>query len=357
MEKKREEREMGMFFDGVIEAMPVFAKELVAGGVAGGIAKTVVAPLERVKILFQTRREEFQSIGLFGSFKKIAKTEGVRGFYRGNGASVARIVPYAALHYMTYEQYRRWIIVTFPDVGRGPVLDLVAGSFAGGTAVLFTYPLDLVRTKLAYQSWKLTQLTLNDLEVTGEVVGSSKLNAQMPIKNELVYKGILDCFSKTYKEAGIRGLYRGVAPSLYGIFPYAGLKFYFYEEMKRHVPVEQKKNIMVKLVCGSVAGLLGQTFTYPLDVVRRQMQVQRLSASKSAEMKGTIETLVMIAQKQGWKHLFSGLSINYLKVVPSVAIGFTVYDLMKAYLRVPSRDDVIEVVSNKRTSRSSSLHS
>lgn len=82
MEKKREEREMGMFFDGVIEAMPVFAKELVAGGVAGGIAKSVVAPLERVKILFQTRREEFQSIGLFGSFKKIAKTEGVRGFYR-----------------------------------------------------------------------------------------------------------------------------------------------------------------------------------------------------------------------------------------------------------------------------------
>lgn len=43
--------------------------------------------------------------------------------------------------------------------------------------------------------------------------------------------------------------------------------------MKRHVPEEQKKNIMVKLVCGSVAGLLGQTFTYPLDVVRRQMQV------------------------------------------------------------------------------------
>ncbi|KAF3972660.1 hypothetical protein CMV_003865 [Castanea mollissima] len=320
--------------------MPVFAKELLAGGVAGGVAKTVVAPLERVKILFQTRREEFQSIGLLGSFKKIAKTEGVMGFYRGNGASVARIVPYAALHYMTYEQYRRWIIVTFPDVGRGPVLDLVAGSFAGGTAVLFTYPLDLVRTKLAYQ-----------------VVGSSKLNAQMLIKNELVYKGILDCFSKTYKEAGIRGLYRGVAPSLYGIFPYAGLKFYFYEEMKRHVPVEQKKNIMVKLVCGSVAGLLGQTFTYPLDVVRRQMQVQRLSASKSAEMKGTIETLVMIAQKQGWRHLFSGLSINYLKVVPSVAIGFTVYDLMKAYLRVPSRDDVIDVVSNKRTSQSSSLHS
>ncbi|XP_011003898.1 PREDICTED: mitochondrial substrate carrier family protein P-like [Populus euphratica] len=329
---------MGMLLDEIIEAMPVFAKELVAGGVAGGFAKTVVAPLERVKILFQTRRDEFKSVGLFGSFKKISHTEGIMGFYRGNGASVARIVPYAALHYMTYEQYRRWIILSFPDNGRGPVLDLVAGSFAGGTAVLLTYPLDLVRTKLAYQ-----------------IVSSSKGNINGVIGMELVYKGIRDCFSKTLKESGLRGLYRGVAPSLYGIFPYAGLKFYFYEEMKRHVPEEHKKDIVVKMVCGSVAGLLGQTFTYPLDVVRRQMQVQRLSVSNNAELKGTMETLIMIMQKQGWKQLFSGLSINYLKVVPSVAIGFTVYDIMKASLRVPSRD-VIEAVTDKRNSQPS-LHS
>ncbi|KAE9464528.1 hypothetical protein C3L33_03575, partial [Rhododendron williamsianum] len=287
MAKRREEGEGGVHWDGVIEGMPLIAKELIAGGVAGGVAKTVVAPLERVKILFQTRRAEFQSIGLLGSCKKIVRTEGVLGFYRGNGASVARIVPYAALHYMAYEQYRRWIIQTFPDIGRGPVLDLVAGSFAGGTAVLFTYPLDLVRTKLAYQ-----------------VVGSPKLNVKGLVHSEQVYRGIVDCFSKTYKEAGIRGLYRGVAPSLYGIFPYAGLKFYFYEEMKSRVPREHKNDLVVKLVCGSIAG---------------------------------VEAIIF------------GLSINYLKVVPSVAIGFTVYDVMKSFLRVPSRDEAtVEVVTNKR---------
>lgn len=321
---------------GVVDNIPLFAKELIAGGVAGGVAKTAVAPLERVKILFQTRRAEFQSIGLLGSFKKIARTEGVQGFYRGNGASVARIVPYAALHYMAYEEYRRWIIDTFPGFGRGPVLDLVAGSFAGGTAVICTYPLDLVRTKLAYQ-----------------VVGSTKMSMKGLVCNELFYKGILDCFSKTYRESGFRGLYRGVAPSLYGIFPYSGLKFYFYEEMKRHVPEEHKKDITVKLVCGSVAGLLGQTFTYPLDVVRRQMQVEHLSAANNVELKGTMESLTTILRKQGWRQLFSGLSINYLKVVPSVAIGFTVYDTMKSSLRVPAREDtVIEVVTNKRSTSS-----
>lgn len=147
------------------------------------------------------------------------------------------------------------------------------------------------------------------------------------------------------------------APSLYGIFPYAGLKFYFYEEMKCHVSEEHKKSIMVKLVCGSVAGLLGQTFTYPLDVVRRQMQVNYLSylwrdlsgtpvvmiqqsswqvqrnlASDSAELKGTIETLVLIAQKQGWKQLFSGLSINYLKVW-NLSLMFSLSYLLPVVIR------------------------
>ncbi|XP_076889221.1 mitochondrial carrier protein CoAc2-like isoform X2 [Bidens hawaiensis] len=325
--------------DDAVEGIPLFARELIAGGVAGGVAKTVVAPLERLKILFQTR-SEFQNIGLLASFRRIAKTEGLLGFYSGNGASVARIVPYAALHYMAYEQYRRQINYHFPAMGNGPVVDLVAGSLSGGTAVLFTYPLDLVRTKLAYQ-----------------VVDTPKLNVKGAMVREQAFRGIRDCFTKTYKDAGMRGLYRGVAPSLYGIFPYAGLKFYFYEEMKSHVPDDYKKNIIVKLACGSVAGLLGQTFTYPLDVVRRQMQVQRLRNSNSA-VKGTIGTLFMIIQKEGWKQLFSGLSINYLKAVPSVAVGFTVYDAMKAYLRVPPREKAtVEVATKKRELQTSTLPS
>ncbi|MCL7038332.1 hypothetical protein MKW94_005769 [Papaver nudicaule] len=339
MEEEKRERQTQQrvsLLGNVLDSTPVYAKELVAGGVAGGFAKTIVAPLERVKILFQTRRSEFQSIGLTGSFKKIAKTEGVWGFYRGNGASVARIVPYAALHFMAYEQYRRWIIEGFPDVRRGPVLDLVAGSVAGGTAVLFTYPLDLVRTKLAYQ-----------------VFDSTKVNMKGAVHGEQVYRGISDCFSKIFRTSGMRGLYRGVAPSLYGIFPYSGLKFYFYEEMKSYVPQERKNDIMVKLFCGSVAGLLGQTITYPLDVVRRQMQVQQLSAS-NVEMKGTMQSLVIIVKNQGWKQLFSGLSINYLKVVPSVAIGFAVYDNMKLWLRVPSRDESKTELVSERTNISSS---
>jgi len=178
-----------------LDLLPVYAKELIAGGAAGAFAKTAVAPLERVKILLQTRTEGFQSLGILQSLRKLWQYEGVRGFYKGNGASVLRIVPYAALHYMTYEQYRCWILNNFaPSVGTGPVVDLFAGSAAGGTAVLCTYPLDLARTKLAYQ--------VSNVGQSGNALGNSG--------QQQTYNGIKDVFKTVYKEGGARSLYRGV---------------------------------------------------------------------------------------------------------------------------------------------------
>ncbi|MCO5561586.1 hypothetical protein L7F22_015206 [Adiantum nelumboides] len=297
----------------VTDRVPTYVKELIAGGIAGGFAKTIVAPLERTKILYQTQNATFGSFGLLRSLGFIYQKEGVLGFYRGNGASVIRMVPYAALHFTAYEQYRRWMIDN-GTVGAAPgaIVDLLAGALAGGTAVLITYPLDFARTMLAFQ--------VKDA-VTGTVP----------------FKGFRDVFSKVVKESGFKGMYRGIGPTLYGMLPYAGLKFYVYERMKGSLPEEQQSSILVKLGCGAVAGVTGQTVTYPLDVVRRQMQVQAIGPSKEGYT-STVNGLVSIARKHGIRQLFSGLSINYIKLVPSVAIGFTTYDAVKGWLRVPPRD-------------------
>lgn len=307
----------------LLDDVPVYVKELIAGGTAGAFAKTVIAPLERTKILLQTRTEGFQSLGVFQSLKKLLKHEGIFGFYKGNGASVIRIVPYAALHFMTYEQYRVWILNNCPALGTGPVIDLLAGSVAGGTAVLCTYPLDLARTKLAYQ--------------VADTRGGFR-RGMKSICSQPAYNGIKDVLTSVYKEGGMRALYRGIGPTLIGILPYAGLKFYVYEELKRHVP-EEHQSIVMRLSCGAIAGLFGQTITYPLDVVRRQMQVENLQplSQGNARYRNTFEGLSTIVRNQGWKQLFAGLSINYIKIVPSVAIGFAAYDTMKVWLRIPPR--------------------
>ncbi|KMT04872.1 hypothetical protein BVRB_7g170400 [Beta vulgaris subsp. vulgaris] len=305
----------------LVDSLPIYVRELIAGGAAGAFAKTAVAPLERIKILFQTRTEGYRSLGVYGSLKKVQNHEGIQGLYKGNGASVLRIVPYAALHFMTYERYRSWLYDNCPSLGTGPVVDLIAGSASGGTAVLCTYPLDLARTKLAYQV----------------VDTRSTFRSSMNCSNfSSSYSGIQDVFRRVYNEGGVRSLYRGVGPTLVGILPYAGLKFYIYEELKRRVPAEHQNSIVLRLSCGALAGLFGQTFTYPLDVVRRQMQVENLQ-NGGPRYRNTIEGLREIIRRQGWKQLFAGLSINYIKVVPSVAIGFTTYDLMKSWLNLTSQ--------------------
>ena len=88
------------------------------------------------------------------------------------------------------------------------------------------------------------------------------------------------------------------------------------------------------LCFGGIAGLIAQTATYPIDVVRRRMQVEGLQSVESTDFlpRSTPRSLLRIAQTEGWRSLFSGLSINYMKVVPSTAIGFTLYDYLKSQL-------------------------
>jgi hypothetical protein len=108
-----------------------------------------------------------------------------------------------------------------------------------------------------------------------------------------------------------------LGPTLTGILPYAGLKFYTYEKLKMHVPEEHQKSILMRLSCGALAGLFGQTLTYPLDVVKRQMQVGSLqnAANGDARYRNTFDGLRKIVRNQGWKQLFAGVSINYIRVM------------------------------------------
>ena len=125
-------------------------KEMLAGGVAGVAAKTAVAPLDRVKLLRQVGGGAAPAgTSAFRTLLEITRREGPRGLYRGNGINALRVFPSKAIHFMAYEQYRSWLLGAVPSLGGGPVVDLLAGSAAGGTALLATYPLDLAHARLA----------------------------------------------------------------------------------------------------------------------------------------------------------------------------------------------------------------
>ena len=121
-----------------------------AGGVAGCVAKTVVAPLDRVKILFQASNPDFQKYagtwsGAFRAVSLIYREHGVRGLLQGHSATLLRIFPYAAINFMTYDQAEALLMPT-PETQTN-ARRFAAGAISGVTSVLFTYPLELVRVR------------------------------------------------------------------------------------------------------------------------------------------------------------------------------------------------------------------
>mmetsp|Transcript_17624 Transcript_17624/g.68420 ORF Transcript_17624/g.68420 Transcript_17624/m.68420 type:complete len:327 (-) Transcript_17624:37-1017(-) len=292
--------------------------KLLCGGVAGSIAKTSIAPLERVKILFQVRNHHYQYTGVAGTLRSIKAQEGLKGLYKGNASSIARVFPYAAVQFVTFDAYKA--LFTPKDQSISQLGNFCAGAMCGATAVLCTYPLDVTRARLAVQVSKRQ------------------------------YTGLLHALQHMWRvEGGARALYRGLGPTMLGIVPYAGINFFCFDTLKWHYIHTYKHGrlgekemtaadipTLVTLAFGGIAGITGQTITYPLDVVRRRMQIEGLQLEKaySYRYKGTWHALRTIVQTEGWRMLFRGLHINYLKVVPMVSISFTMNDTLRRYFNL-----------------------
>ncbi|KAL0683983.1 hypothetical protein Bca4012_050831 [Brassica carinata] len=293
-------------------------KSLFAGGVAGG-SRTAVAPLERMKILLQVQNpHNIKYSGTVQGLKYIWRTEGLRGLFKGNGTNCARI----GILYMYRQQTGN------ENAQLTPVLRLGAGATAGIIAMSATYPMDMVRGRLTVQT------------------------ANSPYQ----YRGIAHALSTVVREEGPRALYRGWLPSVIGVVPYVGLNFAVYESLKdwlvKDNPFGLVENneltIITRLSCGAIAGTVGQTIAYPLDVIRRRMQMVGWKSASSVvtgegrskaslEYNGMVDAFRKTVRHEGLGALYKGLVPNSVKVVPSIAIAFVTYEMVKDVLGVEFR--------------------
>ncbi|KAI0502845.1 solute carrier family 25 member 42 [Xylaria bambusicola] len=293
-----------------------------AGGVAGAVSRTVVSPLERLKILLQVQsagHSEYKlSVGK--ALGKMWKEEGWRGFMRGNGTNCIRIVPYSAVQFGSYNLYRRQFFEREPGTIMGPLERLVCGGIAGITSVFFTYPLDIVRTRLSIQTASFAAL--------GEVP-----------KDKL--PGMWSTMGTMYRsEGGIGALYRGIIPTVAGVAPYVGLNFMTYEFVRKYLTPEgeQHPSAARKLLAGAVSGAVAQTCTYPFDVLRRRFQINTMSGM-GYQYKSIGDAIRVIVAQEGVRGLYKGLVPNLLKVAPSMAANWLSFELTRDFLHpVDSRD-------------------
>ncbi|GAA6022219.1 hypothetical protein JCM10207_003947 [Rhodosporidiobolus poonsookiae] len=300
--------------------LPLFpvppASAFFAGAAAGAASRTVVSPLERLKILQQVQGASAQYRGVWHGLVKMWKEEGFRGYMKGNGINVLRIAPYSAVQFSTYELAKGTL--TSNDGSIDTPRRLLAGSIAGIASVTTTYPLDLVRSRLSVET---ATLGMKEGRTDGKSTGIVKMTLRV-----------------MREEGGVKALYRGLVPTTAGVAPYVAFNFATYELLKlQHSGGDpaREPGTAAKLVYGAIAGAVSQTLTYPADLLRRRMQMVGLKSSALGyQYNGAWEAVFAIIRQDGVRGLYRGIWPNLLKCAPAMSTSFAVYEATKEFLDV-----------------------
>jgi solute carrier family 25 phosphate transporter 23/24/25/41 len=268
-----------------------------SGGIGSCIAKTCTAPLSRVTILLQTSTLQFpvtlrcpefvlqtdgvyyyayrspsEGAGVVRSLRMVLSQEGVRALWRGNLASCLHRFPYSGMAFFVQDGLKR-------RLGLG---EFWAGAVAGAVAATTAYPLDMVKTRMT----------------TDPRVG-----------------GVGETVRVIVRERGVTGLYRGLLPTLAHVAPSLAISFEVYATLKRKVEVARESQWRANLMCGCASGLVSAVLLFPVDLVRRRLQLAQTDVTLA-------ECVAEVRRKRGFFGFYRGLQAELLKVVPYVGVMF-----------------------------------
>ncbi|KAG0094746.1 mitochondrial thiamine pyrophosphate transporter [Podila epicladia] len=372
------------------------------GATAGVVSRFVIAPLDVVKIRLQmqTQRTDLSTLlgrelishasagesglnrplrpkyrGMFSGMAMIVREEGIRGLWKGNMAAEYLYLTYSGIQFLVYSQTKLLLAKTakvsaekaakikdsttttsakIPGAkatvaaplsavsvltSSSAIQSFVSGANAGIVATACTYPFDLLRTRFAIQ------------------------------RDVKIYTGIIQASQHIFKQDGILGFYRGMSPALIQVVPYMGIMFGSYDTLKHLTAwLKHKANVTASssssssegstksvgqvllgledLLCGALSGIISKTGVYPLDMVRKRLQIQgseqqKINASifsphsaKAAEAlpKSVWKCMVHIARHEGYLALYKGLLPGLLKAAPASATTFLVFSQAGAFV-------------------------
>ncbi|CAM6065742.1 unnamed protein product [Sphagnum tenellum] len=278
----------------IISYVPRELALFAAGAVAGAAAKTVTAPLDRIKLLMQVHGIQMvqegskRGIGFLEAILKVANEEGFKGFWKGNVPQVIRVIPYSAVQLFAYETYKKLLKGDREEIS--VVGRLTAGACAGMTSTLVTYPLDVLRLRLAVDP---------------------------------ATKSMFQVAAMMFREEGVAAFWRGLGPSLLGIAPYIALNFCVFDLIKKSLPEDLKKRPEASFATALVSASFATAMCYPLDTVRRQMQM------RGTPFNSVLDAIPGIIARDGLLGLYRGFVPNILKSLPNSSIRLTTFDAAK----------------------------
>ncbi|CAI7602871.1 unnamed protein product [Penicillium manginii] len=288
---------------------------IIAGATAGLISRFCIAPLDVVKIRLQLQIHSLSDPashrtvvgpvykGTLSTMGSIIRQEGITGLWKGNVPAEMMYVCYGALQFTAYRTTTQALSQLGPSHRLPPSAEsFISGAVAGGIATTATYPLDLLRTRFA---------------------------AQGPNR---VYKSLYSSVVDISRNEGPRGFFRGCSAAVAQIVPYMGLFFTAYENLRPTMAQWEYLPFGTgDAAAGVVASVLAKTGVFPLDLVRKRLQVQGPTRTMYVhrnipEYEGVVRSIQMILRTQGVRGLYRGLTVSLFKAAPASAVTMFTYE-------------------------------
>jgi len=283
--------------------------DLAIGGMSGAIAKTITAPIEKIKLAIQNQASNPMIIsgemkpysGMVDCGVRHVSELGVGSLWRGNVANCVRYVPTAACNLAFKDGIKR----QFPkydknkEFGAFAATQVASGSLAGGLTNTLVYPLIYVRT------------------VLGADLGAVKK-----------YNGMFDCFKKTIAANGVLSLYNGIGASSIGIVVYRGTQFGLQDIIKSFNPYQKDFTfigVLSKFIVAQVAVSASGIVAYPFDTVQRRMQIEASKPKEQQIYTSMGDCVSKILASEGPKGFFKGALANIVRGT-GAAIVLVMYD-------------------------------
>lgn len=291
--------------DPVLEGTGYF----LAGGLAGVISRTCTAPFDRLKV-FLIANNNVVPMTARQAVKEIYCNEsprGVRSFFKGNGLNAIKVLPDSGMKFGGFELAKRMLTKA---EGKSNSDDLstfgtyIAGGIGGMLSQLTVYPIDTVKFRM---------------------------QCNRSSENGILVKIVKDM----YTQGGLRVFYRGLYVGVFGMFPMAAIDLGSFSMLKAMYKAEfgAPGNLSV-LAMGAVSGSIGASTVYPINLVRTRLQTQG-TAAHPATYTGFLDCYKKTVAREGYRGLYRGLFPNLMKVAPSVAISYVVYERAKRFLNLP----------------------
>lgn len=213
---------------------------------------------------------------------------------------------YGAVQFLAYRQTS--VLMSQLDLPPSAT-SFVSGASAGICATTVTYPLDLLRTRFA---------------------------AQGP---DRIYTSILRSIQQIHAREGAKGFFRGIGAGISQVVPYMGLFFAIYSSTHPYLALSPLPFVQFgspDAVAGVIASVCAKTAVFPLDTVRKRLQVQGPDRARYVHRNiplyegGVFNTLNCILRVEGLRGLYRGLTVGLLKAAPSSAVTMWTYERVLA---------------------------